>query len=66
MSKLAKYWLIDMGVNAVLGIVVVPCLGRLSHSDMSTPRLVFAGIFTGALLAFGVRWFGGRLVAPLK
>lgn len=66
MKPIVKYWIIDLAVVALLGVLVVPCVGRIMHSDMSTPRMVLAGIVTGAAMAFGVRWFGGRLVAPLK
>lgn len=59
-----RYWIIDMLVNAANGAIVFTTLGTLRNWQDSPERLFICGAIIGALLAFSLRCFGGRLVCP--
>jgi hypothetical protein len=60
--KKAKYWLIDMLVNAIMAGIVFAVVGLRMHSDPCVIRLLISGAAIGALLAFSLRCLGGRLI----
>jgi O-antigen ligase len=58
----AKYWMIDMLVNALMASIIFAVIGIRMHADQSVITLLIGGGAVGALLAFSLRCFGGRLV----